>query len=395
MLQNVLIAGATLAGLVLFLSPVLRRHEVWRAMVTPLASIIGSGFLVLGPVLNDAYGRFAPLVMAALCLVAWAFGSAIRANIASLDANVPGRTRAVLEAGGDWVLAFAYIISVAYYLNLFGAFAVGLLPGEHGILPRVVTSAVYALILIVGWTKGFAALERMEVFSVSLKLAIILGLIMGLADESVGRAVAGTFELGPARLGGWEAVTLAFGLIVTVQGFETSRYLGESYDPQMRVRSMRLAQGVSTLIYMVYIGLLVLCFAPGSGQTSETEIIDMMGQVAPVLPALLVAAALAAQFSAAVADTAGAGGLVAERSHGRLRAGQSYAVLVAAGLVLTWTVGVFGIIAYASRAFAVYYGVQCAIAALQMRREKPALAVVYASLGLLALAMAVLGRSVE
>ncbi|MFZ1467729.1 MAG: hypothetical protein WAT09_02005 [Paracoccaceae bacterium] len=393
--ENLAIVLATVAGLIVFLSPHLRRWDLWRAMITPLASIIGSGFLVLGPILNDSYGRYAPLVMAGLCAVAWGFGAAIRANIATLAAAEPGPLRVGLEAAGDWVLAFAYIISVAYYLNLFGAFAVGLLPLEPGVLPKIVTSAVYAVILFVGWTRGFAALERMEVLSVSLKLAIILGLVAGLIGETFAKGAAGAFALGPAHLEGWPAVTLAFGLIVTVQGFETSRYLGEAYSPDLRIRSMRLAQATSTLIYMVYVGLLVLCFAPGSGPTSETAIIGMMAQVAPVLPVLLVAAALAAQFSAAVADTSGAGGLVSARSRGRLGTRQSYAVLVGAGVTLTWTTGVFGIIAYASRAFAVYYAVQCAIAALGGWRNRPAVSAGYTALAALALGMAVLGRAVE
>ena len=51
---------------------------------------------------------------------------------------------------------------------------------------------------------------------------------------------------------------------------------------------------------------------------SETAIIDMMHLVAPILPGLLVAAALAAQFSAAVADTSGSGGLFEELTQGRI-----------------------------------------------------------------------------
>ncbi|NBX09831.1 MAG: hypothetical protein EBR05_08465, partial [Marivivens sp.] len=112
-----------LAGAVLFY-PKLSRAAGWRATVTPLASIIGSGFLVLGPVLDDSFGAFAPLVMLGLCAVAYAFGGAIRANIRDIDTN-PARGRGIarLETVASWLLAGAYFISVAYYLNLFGAFA--------------------------------------------------------------------------------------------------------------------------------------------------------------------------------------------------------------------------------------------------------------------------------
>lgn len=36
---------------------------LWRASITPLASIIGSGFLVPGPILDVSFGMLAPLVV--------------------------------------------------------------------------------------------------------------------------------------------------------------------------------------------------------------------------------------------------------------------------------------------------------------------------------------------
>ena len=82
---NALILATVAATLALAFFPRVLHARTWRATVTPLASIIGSGFLVLGPLLEHAYGGYAPLVMAWLCLVAWAFGAAIRFNIARED----------------------------------------------------------------------------------------------------------------------------------------------------------------------------------------------------------------------------------------------------------------------------------------------------------------------
>lgn len=49
-----------------------------------------------------------------------------------------------------------------------------------------------------------------------------------------------------------------------VQGFETSRYLGDSFDADTRIRSCHLSQIVSTSVYLLFIcgGAIVLCFAP-------------------------------------------------------------------------------------------------------------------------------------
>jgi len=64
---NFLILTATVAAAGLLFYPRFANAKTWRATITPLASIIGSGFLVLGPILTVSYGEFAPLVMAALC----------------------------------------------------------------------------------------------------------------------------------------------------------------------------------------------------------------------------------------------------------------------------------------------------------------------------------------
>lgn len=367
-------------------------------MITPLASIIGSGFLVLGPILNASYGLYSPLVLLGLCGVAYLFGHAIRYNIVMIATDAPRpRLARKLETASSWVLSFAYVISVAYYLNLLGAFGIRLTPFDTPTNARLLTSAVFVTILFIGWTRGFTALEKLEQFSVGVKLAIIAGLLVGMVFYFGERASQGALHLNPPTLTGWPAITLAFGLLITVQGFETSRYLGDTYTAKMRIQSMKHAQWLSTLIYIAYILLLTYVFAPNAMTLSETAIIDMMLIVAPILPVLLIFAALSAQFSAAIADTSGAGGLIEELTSNRLQPRVAYAVLVGIGLGLTWVVDVFQIIAYASRAFALYYGVQAAIAALTAansthHRRASGL---FGLLALFGLAIAVFGRAVE
>ncbi|WP_457650333.1 hypothetical protein [Profundibacter sp.] len=392
----ILVTVAITAAILLW--PRLANSTGWRAMITPLASIIGSGFLVLGPILNDSFGMFAPLMLLVLCGVAYLFGHAIRFNIAEINNDTPRPFLAKrLETASSWMLSFAYFISVAYYLNLLGAFGMRLTPWNTPFNARLLTTAVFLFILFTGWTRGFKALERLEEYSVGLKLAIIAGLLVGMGFYFTNRAVEGALLLNPPTVTGWPALTLAFGLLITVQGFETSRYLGETYDAKTRIRSMKQAQWLSTLIYIVYIVLLAYVFAPGTMKLTETAIIDMMEVVAAILPFLLIAAALAAQFSAAIADTSGAGGLVEELTSHRLKPRDAYAVLVAVGLLLTWATDIFQIIAYASRAFALYYGMQAAIAAVtaaknpRLHRAKW----FYGALAILGFAIAIFGRAVE
>lgn len=397
---NALIIGVTVLTGAILLYPRLANAPLWRAAITPLASIIGSGFLVLGPILDASYGRDALLVMAALCIVAYLFGAAIRFNIRHVEGQAAGAMIRRLESASSWALAFAYIVSVAYYLNLLGAFAVSLTDLDDAFHAKLVTSGVFAVILLVGWTQGFGALERMEQVTVGVKLSIIMGLLFGLGWFFADRAGAGELMVKPSQIHGWAAVTLAFGLLVTVQGFETSRYLGAEYDAETRIRSMRLAQWVAAVIYMVYIAFLSFSFAPDAIELNETAIIDLMAIVAPILPMLLIAAALSAQFSAAVADTGGAGGLLVELTRGRVSARAGYAILVAAGLALTWGASVFEIVSYASRAFAVYYALQAAIAARAAFQTAASSGRawrcgLFAGLAVLGMAIAIFGASVE
>lgn len=394
---NALILAAVVMVASLLVWPRVANAVLWRATITPLASIIGSGFLVLGPVLDANYGGYAPLVMLSLCAMAYLFGGAIRYNIAAMESvSAPSAVLDWLEAVASAVLAFAFVISVAYYLNLFGAFGVRLSALDDRYHAKLLTTAVFLFILFIGWARGFRALERLEQIAVGLKLAIIAGLLVGLAVHFGDTARIGTLQFHPIRVDPWAGVTLAAGLLVTVQGFETSRYLGATYDAGIRIRSMRLAQGVSTIIYVVYLFLLTYSVEMDAGTLSETSIIDMMQVVAPILPALLIVAALGAQFSAAIADTAGSGGLIEELTKGRIPSKLAYALLVGVGLALTWTANIFEIISYASRAFAAYYAIQSAIATLHARaRGDTVRSVVFAALAAVGAGIVVFGTPVE
>ncbi len=374
MATDLLIVLAAGLALVAFVRLPFFRSNAWHATATPLASIIGSGFLVVGPILDEVVGLAAPLAMAALCAGAWFLGDTMRFNIRHLEpleaAGTLPRAASWAERASQWALAFAFVVSVTYYLNLLGAFALrglGITDADAG---RMLASGVLVGMALLGRFRGLHGLERVEVLAVGLKLAMIVGLLVGLGADDLATAFSGGTlfpDLGPHPLDG-RAVRTLLGLLILVQGFETSRYLGGEYDPDTRIRTMRLAQLTSAAIYVLFITLLVPYFgADLSSDGGETAIIDMSAQVARVLPPMLVIAALSSQLSAAVADTTGCGGLVEELSGGRVSQGNAYLALAAGGLAITWGMDLLTLIAWASRAFAVYYGLQ-AIAGLWVAR---------------------------
>ena len=83
---------------------------------------------------------------------------------------------------------------------------------------------------------------------------------------------------------------------------------------------------------------------------------------------MLVLAAIMSQFSAAVADTVGAGGLVQEETARRISDRRAYLLVSGLAIVLVWSANLFEIISLASRAFALYYLLQT-LQALRLARR--------------------------
>ncbi len=372
----VLLAGAVLGAMVLF-HPALMRWDAWRATVTPLASIIGSGFLVSGPILAQTSGRMAWLAMLGLCAVGYLYGSVIRHNIINIEPELAGKPAygvVVLERVSDVTLVLAYFISVAFYLTLFAAFALRIGNIVDSLWIKLLTTSVLAVLGLLGFFRGLRALERVEEYSVGFKLSVILGLIGALLAVSAVAFFAGNFTWPQlSHQGDWREARILLGLVILVQGFETSRYLGRAYDAQTRVKTMRVAQWISTAIYLVFIVLATRYFTgfmPKSG--GETAIIDLLRPVGFLVAPLLIAAAMASQLSAAVADMNGSSGLLAEVSARRFNPRWGYALAAMAAIAIVWMADIFAIITFASKAFLLYYGLQSvqAVAAIASGRSQ-------------------------
>ena len=117
--NSIALATSLLVAIVLFL-PRLRQSVQWRATVTPLASIIGSGFLIIAPLLHSVMGKWALLGIILLSILAYTLGSVIRFNIRHAEpelARNPHGSIATLEKASQWALGAAYAISVAFYIR--------------------------------------------------------------------------------------------------------------------------------------------------------------------------------------------------------------------------------------------------------------------------------------
>ena len=352
--------------------PKIRNNSWWHATVTPLASIIGSGFLVIAPLLADVAGSNAVAAMGLIVLLAYAIGHAIRFNILNSEKLVenPDGPHGLTVAGkiSDLGLTIAYVISVAFYIRLLASFALSLTPWTAAGYEDLLATGILAAIGLIGWVHGLKGLEFVETISVSIKLSIIIALLAALFWHNKGTG-QWSADLAPADKDVWTRLRMLGGMLLVVQGFETSRYLGAAYPAKMREKTMRWAQISSGAIYLVFVALVVpvLVYLP-AGKPDETAIIGITSHVAWVLPYMLVFAALMSQLSAGIADTVGAGGLVVEETRNRIRERLAYPILIAFSIALIWLFNIFEVIAIASRTFAFYYMMQTIIAFMVARK---------------------------
>jgi len=345
--------------------PKIRNANFWRATVTPLASIIGSGFLVVVPLLAHTTGSLSLAAILGIVLISLWLGSAMRFNILHLPRLAQlGDRRAVdiLERLSNLALLAAYTVSVAFYVRLLSSFALTAFGSNSELYGNILTTVLLSGIGLYGLSKGLHGLERLEEYSVSVKLAIILALLVGLAYHDVTPHQSVPALHLPTQ-GWWHSVQVLFGMLLIVQGFETSKYLGSAYSENLRAKSMLLAQLIAGVIYVLF----VLLALPTMGQfysvkPSETAVIDLSRDVSVALPALLIIAAIMSQFSAAVADTIGSGGVAEYESNQRVSPRYAYLAVVALSIGLVWVSNIFEIIALASKTFAFYYLLQAALA---------------------------------
>ncbi|KAA5539021.1 hypothetical protein FYK55_25615 [Roseiconus nitratireducens] len=364
MLNAVIIVSALgLAGYLAF-SKRLAESGNWKATVTPLASIMGSGFLVSAPLLAGIVGNLALVCMAVLLMLAYGVGSAIRFNIRHfepIENKGLGAAQSIAFVSRI-VLAGAYFISVTYYLQLLAAFLLNAIGIQSEVAAHSITTALLITIGTIGAWRGLGMLEGLEKYAVALNLGMIGALLLGLAVYNARLLWGGNWALPDVSSDiDWHDVRVLLGLLIVVQGFETSRYLGDEHPAPQRIATMRAAQLISAAIYLVFIALATTLFHSGLG-ADVTAIVQMTQPVASVLPILLSVAAIGSQFSAAVADDEGAGGLIEDITHRKLPIRYAYILILLVTVGLTWETNVNGIIAYASRAFALYYMFQCLVA---------------------------------
>ncbi len=346
-----------------------------RATVTPLASIFGSGFLIIVPILERTLGPLAIVGATAVCALAYGVGTAIRHIISEVEPRLEdgsaGTGTIRIDRVADAVIVVAYVISVALYLRIMSAYLVQYGSGPSPFAEHAIAAGGVALIVVVGLVRGFGGLERLDLVSLGSVLVLTTVLGAGLFFTDFGDLLGAGVDLPPSPHDGLlDTLLVLGGIVITVQGFETVRYLGEEYDAPTRISASRISQIVSTSVYIGFIALATPLMGLGSGAGPDSTLLDITDRVLPALSLPLVICAVLSQFSAATADTAAAAGNLHGFRVGAFAGRRAYLLSGVAAMLLCWTVGTPQLVAIASRAFAAYYCLQ-ALIAMRTSRSAP------------------------
>ena len=366
---NIMLVVIAASVLLFMLNPRLTKSKSWQATLTPLSSIIGSGFLIIAPLLASVVGAYSPLAVTGIVVLAYAIGGVIRFNITHAEPLLHNKKAHPviykIDLFANTALSFAYVTAVAFYLSLLSSFLliyIGFVDSPS--LERSLTTIIIVFIATAGFMRGLGGLEKLEAYSMALQLSIVAALLIGIFVYDYNFMQSERLLIFDVQDRSWIIkVCMLFGILLVVQGFETSRFLGEKYSAEIRVQTMRRAQLISGALYVVsVIALMPIVQHLTLANIQIAEIVSATGLAATVLPLMLIVAAIMSQFSAAVADTVGAGCLVSESSSGKLSTNKCYLVVSLFAIILIWTANLLEIISFASRAFALYYLLQCVVA---------------------------------
>jgi len=339
-------------------------RQVIPAMSIPLASIFGSGFLVIVPVLASSVGPYSLLAMVVVAFVAFQAGAVVRHNILCAEPVLEAGQKHItlmLERLSSFALVAAYIVSVCLYVHILSSFVLGVFDMDSGFNKSLLTTLVIGAITLIGVMGGLKPLEKMESWALYVTLLILSLLLLGFAIYDINSYLnVGSFSM-PAmpQRSTWEMVTIVAGTLIVVQGFETTRYLGRQFDSWTRILASRWSQYLSLTVYVVFVALALPVVTTLNGVYSDNSLIRLAAEVSVLLVTPLIIAAGLSQFSAAVADTLAAAANMAEITHNRVSQRVGYLFVGGTAMALAWSGSTFEIITMASRAFALYYLLQC------------------------------------
>jgi hypothetical protein len=350
--------------------PKVQQSKRYQATVVPLANIMDVGFIIMSPAIVLLAGFSAPLVMLGVCLVAIAAGFAIAYNIRHyepLEGTDDPLNR--VERTAQWALLGASVINIAYYTLLL--MALFLLPFDAFTKGRQsIMGMIYlAIIAIIGYFGGMAWLNRKGDQTTAFNLAAVFGVLVAFGVYNLQEWLGGRWALGDSPEPDLESFRKIIGLFAIVQGFEAARYIGARFGAEQRISSMRLAQIISTVVFVALIASILVLFLPPLDNVpiDGTAIFHVSNAIGDTMPWLLLLAAIGSQTGAIIGATSSRSDmLVAAKVPRRI----SFLVILLPAILVVILFDINVAVNLASRVFAAYFLIQATLAGLLARRKE-------------------------
>jgi hypothetical protein len=360
-------AFVVLAGLAWALyRPKVQQSTRYQSMVVPLANIMDVGFIVLAPAVVLLAGYAAPLVMLGICLLAIAAGFVIAYNIRHYEPIADSDDPATkIEGAAQWALLAASMVNIAYYTLLL--MALFLLPfdlfteGRQGVM-----GAIYlGVIAVIGFFGGMAWLNRMGNRTTAFNLSAVFAVLVAFVVYNLQEALAGRWEIGESPSIETADLRKLIGLFAMVQGFEAARYIGVRFSADDRISGMRIAQLVSTVVFVMLVLSIMVLFLPPGVPPGGTAIFLVSDEIGEAMPWLLLLAAIGSQSAAIIGATSSRSDLLVNRKVPRR---YTFLIILIPAIVILLVTDINVAVSLASRVFALYFLIQAVLACVLARR---------------------------
>jgi hypothetical protein len=364
------IALVVLIGLAWVLyRPKIQQSKRYQAMVVPLANIMDVGFIVMAPAVILLAGYSAPLVMLGICLLAIGAGFAIAYNIRHYEpleatndkVNLVGRT-------ARWALTLASVINIAYYTLLLVTLLLWPLGAYTETTLAVVGTVLLGTLIIIGMAGGMDRLNNLADKTTAFNISAVVAVVVAFIVYNIQEALGGRFDLPPtdSAISG-EDVRKIIGLFAIVQGFEAARYIGGRFAGELRITTMRIAQVVSTVVFVALLASVLILFVAVETDFSGTSIFVVADEVGDFMPWLILLAAIGSQTSAIIGATSSRSDMLVGHKIGRR---WTFLILLLPAIVIFLLSDITQAVALASRVFAAYFVLQAVIAWILARRAQ-------------------------
>jgi hypothetical protein len=350
--------------------PRVQESKRYQATVVPLANIMDVGFILFAPSIVLLAGFRAPFFMLGICLVAIAAGFAMAYNIRHYEpiADEGGRPHRI-EMTAQWALLGASMVNIAYYTLVLMALILLPFDVDNPNVRTVMGVALLGTLIVVGMRGGMDWLNKTGNRTTAFNIAAVLGVVVAFVVANFQEMLGGRWGLGPSPDMGTEEFRQMIGLFAIVQGFEAARYIGVRFGAEQRISSMRVAQGISTVVFVTLVASLLLGFLPRPPGVSDSglAIFELSRVIGDALPWLLLAAALGSQTAAIIGATSSRSDMLVSN---KIPRATSFPIILVPAILLVIFVDVRVAVSLASRVFAAYFFLQAALATLLAARKQ-------------------------